>query len=80
MLQSERDTEKYYQAQAKFEQRQRMIDKGWGDRAEYEKLQHRERKNRHIQNIKNAILGGLMALFIAVVIFGTSYLTQGYPI
>ena len=30
--------------------------------------------------MKQFILGGLMALFICVVIFGTSYLTQGYPI
>ena len=80
MLQSERDAEKYYQAQAKFEQRQRMIDKGWGDRAEYEKLQKWNRKQKLIKSINQCILGGLMALFIAVVIFGTSYLTQGYPI
>mgnify|MGYP003353937786 CR=1 FL=1 len=55
MLQSERDAENYYRAQAKFEQRQRMIDKGWGDRKEYEKLQHQERKKKHIENIKNEI-------------------------
>jgi len=29
MLQSERDAERFYEAQRKFEQRQRMIDKGW---------------------------------------------------
>ena len=80
MLQSEKDAENFYRAQAKFEQRQRMIDKGWGDRVEYEKLQHRERKNKHIQNIKNVILGGLLALFISAVVFGTSYITQGHPI
>jgi hypothetical protein len=80
MLQSEKDAENFYQAQAKFEQRQRMIDKGWGDRAEYEKLQHRERKNRHIQNIKNVILGGLMALFICFIVFGTNYVMHGNAI
>ena len=69
MLQSEKDAENFYRAQAKFEQRQRMIDKGWGDRAEYEKLLHRERKNKHIENIKNVVLGGLMALFICFVVF-----------
>jgi hypothetical protein len=30
--------------------------------------------------MKEFILGGLMALFICVIIFGTTYLTQGYPI
>ena len=30
--------------------------------------------------MKEFILGGLMALFIAVVVFGTNYLTVGYPI
>ena len=80
MLQSEKDAENYYQAQAKFEQRQRMIDKGWGDRAEYEKLLHRERKNKHIENIKNVVLGGLMALFICFVVFGTNYVMHGNAI
>ena len=80
MLQSERDAEKYYQVQAKFEQRQRMIDKGWGDRAEYEKLEKWERKQKLIKSINQCLLGGLMALFICLVVFGTSYLTQGYPI
>lgn len=80
MLQSEKDAEKYYQVQAKFEQRQRMIDKGWGDRAEYEKLEKWERNQKLIKGINQFILGGLMALFICLVIFGTSYLTQGYVI
>jgi hypothetical protein len=30
--------------------------------------------------MKDFILGGLMAIFIAIVIFGTSYLAHGYPI
>ena len=29
MLQSERDAERFYEAQRKFNDRQRMIDKGW---------------------------------------------------
>ena len=80
MLQSEKDAEKYYQVQAKFEQRQRMIDKGWGDRAEYEKLQKWERKQKLIKGINEVVLGGLMALFICFVVFGVNYLTVGYPI
>jgi hypothetical protein len=80
MLQSEKDAEKYYQIQAKFEQRQRMIDKGWGDRAEYEKLQKWERKQRLIKSINQFIQGGLVAILICVVVFGTSYLAHGYVI
>ena len=31
MLKSERDAERFYEAQRKFTDRQRMLDKGWGD-------------------------------------------------
>jgi hypothetical protein len=30
--------------------------------------------------MKEFILGGLMALFICIVVFGVNYLTVGYPI
>ena len=80
MLQSEKDAEKYYQVQAKFEQRQRMIDKGWGDRAEYEKLEKWERKQRLIKGINQFIQGGLVAILICVIVFGTNYLMHGYVI
>jgi hypothetical protein len=80
MLQSEKDAEKYYQVQAKFEQRQRMIDKGWGDRAEYEKLQKWERKQKLIKGINQFIQGGLVAILICIIVFGTNYLMHGYVI
>jgi hypothetical protein len=80
MLQSERDAEKYYQVQAKFEQRQRMIDKGWGDRAEYEKLEKWERKQKLIKSINQFIQGGLVAILICVIVFGTNYLMHGHAI
>jgi hypothetical protein len=80
MLQSEKDAEKYYQTQAKFEQRQRMIDKGWGDRAEYEKLEKWERKQRLIKGINQFIQGGLVAILICVIVFGTNYLVNGHAI
>jgi hypothetical protein len=80
MLQSERDAEKYYQVQAKFEQRQRMIDKGWGDRAEYEKLEKWERKQKLIKSINQFIQGGLVAILICIIVFGTNYLMHGYVI
>lgn len=70
MLQSEKDAENFYRVQAKFAERQRMIDKGWGDRKEYEKLLHRERRAKQIKNLKECLLGALMALFISAVIFG----------
>jgi hypothetical protein len=78
MLQSERDAENFYRTQAKFEQRQRMIDKGWGDRAEYEKLEKWERKQKLIKSINQFIQGGLVAILICVIVFGTSYLAHGY--
>jgi hypothetical protein len=80
MLQSEKDAENFYQAQAKFEQRQRMIDKGWGDRAEYEKLEKWERKQKLIKGINQCLLGGLMALFICFIVFGTNYVMHGNAI
>jgi hypothetical protein len=80
MLQSEKDAENFYRAQAKFEQRQRMIDKGWGDREEYEKMQKWHRKQKLIKTINECLLGGLMALFICFIVFGVNYLTVGYPI
>jgi hypothetical protein len=80
MLQSEKDAEKYYQVQAKFEQRQRMIDKGWGDRAEYEKLEKWERKQKLIKSINQFIQGGLVAILICIIVFGTNYLMHGHAI
>lgn len=80
MLQSEKDAENFYRVQAKFEQRQRMIDKGWGDRAEYEKLEKWERKQKLIKGINQFIQGGLIAILICVIVFGTNYLMHGHAI
>ena len=52
MLQSEKDAERYYQAQAKFEQRQRMIDKGWGDKEEYNKVVAIQKRKSTIKSLK----------------------------
>jgi len=60
----------YWAAQAKFEQRQRMIDKGWGDREEYNKVLAAEAKRARIQrwkNLANEVFAGLM--FVAFVVF-----------
>lgn len=80
MLQSERDAERFYEAQRKFEQRQRMIDKGWGDLDAYNALRASEKKKERIESIRMFLLGGLAAILFCVVFFGTNYLMHGYAI
>jgi hypothetical protein len=80
MLQSERDSERFYEAQRKFEQRQRMIDKGWGDLEAYNALRASEKKKERIESIRMFLLGGLAAVLFCVVFFGTNYLMHGYAI
>jgi hypothetical protein len=80
MLQSERDSERFYEAQRKFEQRQRMIDKGWGDLEAYNALRASEKKKERIESIRMFLLGGLAAILFCVVFFGTNYLMHGYAI
>jgi len=80
MLQSEKDAEKYYQVQAKFEQRQRMIDKGWGDLDAYNALKAAEKKKERIESIRMFLLGGVAAVVFCVLFFGTNYLMHGYAI
>ena len=80
MLQSERDAERFYEAQRKFEQRQRMIDKGWGDLEAYNALRASEKKKERIESIRMFLLGGLAAIFFCVLFFGTNYLMHGYAI
>jgi hypothetical protein len=80
MLKSERDAERFYEAQRKFEQRQRMIDKGWGDLEAYNALRASEKKKERIESIRMFLLGGLAAILFCVVFFGTNYLMHGYAI
>jgi hypothetical protein len=80
MLQSERDAERFYEAQRKFEQRQRMIDKGWGDVEAYNALRASEKKKERRESIRLFILGGLFAVFFCVLFFGANYLINGYTI
>jgi hypothetical protein len=80
MLQSEQDAERFYEAQRKFEQRQRMIDKGWGDLEAYNALRASEKKKERIESIRMFLLGGLAAILFCVVFFGTNYLMHGYAI
>ena len=80
MLQSERDAERFYEAQRKFNDRQRMIDKGWGDLEAYNALRASEKKKERIESIRMFILGGLAAVLLCVLFFGTNYLMHGYTI
>jgi hypothetical protein len=80
MLKSERDAELFYAAQRKFEQRQRMIDKGWGDLEAYNALRASEKKKERIESIRMFLLGGVAAILFCVVFFGTNYLMHGYVI
>ena len=80
MLKSERDAERFYEAQRKFEQRQRMIDKGWGDLEAYNALRASEKKKERIESIRMFLLGGLAAILFCVLFFGTNYLMHGYAI
>ena len=80
MLQSERDAERFYEAQRKFNDRQRMIDKGWGDLEAYNALRASENKKERIESIRMFLLGGLAAILFCVLFFGTNYLMHGYAI
>ena len=80
MLKSERDAERFYEAQRKFNDRQRMIDKGWGDLDAYRRLQEAEKRKERIESIRMFLLGGLAAILFCVVFFGTNYLMHGYAI
>lgn len=63
----------YWAYQAKMETRQRMIDKGWGDREEYNKVMAAEAKKAKIQRWKNKAneiaVGVLMVGFVLIMLF-----------
>jgi hypothetical protein len=80
MLQSERDSERFYEAQRKFEQRQRMIDKGWGDMEAHKRLEAERKRKDRMESIRLFILGGLFAVAFCVLFFGANYLMHGYVI
>jgi hypothetical protein len=71
----------YWAYQAKMENRKRMIDKGWGDREEYNKLLAWEAKQAKIKRWKNKaneiIVGILMVGLVVVLLFLTGCGTSG---
>lgn len=80
MLKSEKDAELFYKAQRKFTDRQRMLDKGWGDLEAYKRLRESEKKKERIESIRMFFWGGVAAVLFCVVFFGTNYLMHGYAI
>ena len=80
MLKSEKDSELFYAAQRKFTDRQKMLDKGWGDLDAYNQLREAEKKKERIESIRMFLLGGLAAILFCVLFFGTNYLMNGYAI
>jgi hypothetical protein len=80
MLKSERDAELFYEAQRKFTDRQRMIDKGWGDLEAYKRLREAEKKKERMESIRMFLWGGVAATLFCLVFFGTNYLMHGYAI
>jgi hypothetical protein len=71
----------YWAAQAKFENQQRMIDKGWGDKEDYKKLLAFEAKRAKIQRWKNKAneiaVGVLMVGLVIGLLFLTGCTTSG---
>ena len=80
MLKSERDAELFYEAQRKFTDRQRMLDKGWGDLDAYNQLREAEKKKERMESIRMFFWGGVAAVLFCLVFFGTNYLMNGYAI
>ena len=71
----------YWAYQAKMENRQRMIDKGWGDKEDYKKVMAEEAKRAKIQRWKNKaneiIVGILMVALVIGLLFLTGCTTSG---
>jgi hypothetical protein len=77
MNKEEQQAEAFWAYQAKQENLQRMADKGWGDREEYNKLlvwEDKQRKIKKFKKIANEVFTGLM--FVGFAIF-VVFFTQG---
>ena len=80
MLQSERDHLSYLEAKRKFDNLERMREKGWADVEAYNRLRASEKRRERRESIKQFLLGGLAAILFCVLFFGTNYLMHGYAI
>lgn len=70
MNREEQQAEAFWAYQAKQENLQRMVDKGWGDREEYNKLLAWEDKQRKIKKYKK------IAEWVGVVLLGVTFGTM----
>ena len=75
MNREEKQAEAYWKAQAKFENQQRMIDKGWGDREEYNKLLKWEAKRARNQRWKNKANEIITGILMVGLVIGLLFLT-----
>ena len=75
MNREEKQAEAYWKAQAKFENQQRMIDKGWGDREEYNKLLKWEAKRARNQRWKNKANEIAIGVLMVGLVIGLLFLT-----
>ena len=69
MNQEQKQEQAYWAYQAKQENLQRMLDKGWGDREEYNKLlvwEDKQRKIKKFKKIANEVFTGLMFIVFVV--------------
>ena len=69
MNQEQKQEQAYWAYQAKQENLQRMVDKGWGDREEYNKLlvwEDKQRKIKKFKKIANEVFTGLMFIVFVV--------------
>jgi len=70
MNREEQQAEAFWAYQAKQENLQRMVDKGWGDREEYNKLlvwEDKQRKIKKFKKIISEVITGI--LFVGFVVF-----------
>jgi hypothetical protein len=65
----------YWAAQAKFENQQRMIDKGWGDKEDYKRVLAEEAKRAKIQRWKNKANEIAVGVLMVVLVVGLLFLT-----
>ena len=66
----------YWAYQAKMENRQRMIDKGWGDKEDYKKVMAEEAKRAKIQRWKNKANEIIVGILMVALIIGLLFLKK----
>jgi hypothetical protein len=75
MNREEQQAEAYWAYQAKQENLQRMLDKGWGDREAYNKLLVEEAKRARIRKYKKIASDVLIGAMMVALVLGLLFLT-----